>query len=85
MSNTWKVGDEFWIDYEKLVKTDKYKSEMRYWTMWFPPEDQPFTIVRVGKRRADIFYDIEAKNEFEIYSDVIYNKSMIINQILNEL
>lgn len=75
----WKVGDEFWVDYDNLTKDESAHSTDSWKNTWFPQQDQPFKIAEIKKD------EVKCTNGYVINPRYIYNKSMIINQILNEL
>lgn len=88
-ANNWAVGDEFWIDYDKMEEVSHIKGSnfsKQHWLEFFPPEEQPFKIDSFAKGEPN-GYDIYSQTEFgyALHSEGIYNKSKIINEILKEI
>ncbi len=79
MSNTWKVGDEFCVDYDNLLLNEPEHFKKSWTKDWFPPEKQPFIIAEIRSR------EVECTTGYVVGVEYIYNKSMIINQILKEI
>lgn len=77
MTNNWKVGDQFWIDY-KLFKQPR---ERMYYS-WFPPEKQPYTVKVVRNNGATVECE---EVEYIIDTPYIYNKNKIVTEILKDL
>lgn len=82
MSNTWKVGDEFWVDYDTIESFYGDGITLNEWKGWFPERKQPFKVIRIVNHRN---FEIEEASGYQISEKLIYNKSMIINQILKEI
>ncbi len=72
----WKVGDKFWVDYEKLSKYGFIKS----WRQWFPPSQHPFTVAALN---TTLLFPKNGKTIDKKFTYVA--KNQIVKQIIKDL